>query len=176
MERRLTRSLAVSWASAARRCWQPKAPLGGEATSKGLALARNSELRRPEAYATATENPHGIVWRMGDGASVTALLEKWGHGDRGAPDELLPIVYDELRRLSAGYLRREAPGGTIQPTALAPEVYLHFLDQRRIELHNRSHFLGPRRRLSAAFWWTAPGKERRPNAAETPSGSHSKKP
>jgi RNA polymerase sigma factor (TIGR02999 family) len=79
---------------------------------------------------------------MADGASVTALLEKWGRGDRGALDELLPIVYDELRRLSAGYLRREAPGGTIQPTALAHEVYLHFLDQRRIELHNRSHFFG----------------------------------
>lgn len=80
---------------------------------------------------------------MGDtGPSVTALLDKWGSGDRGALEELLPIVYDELRRLAASHLRRESPDGTLQPTALVHEVYLHLVDQRRIEFHNRSHFFG----------------------------------
>jgi RNA polymerase sigma factor (TIGR02999 family) len=74
--------------------------------------------------------------------SVTALLDKWGRGDREAFEELLPIVYDELRGLAASYLRREATDNTLQPTALVHEVYLRFLDQRRIEFHNRSHFFG----------------------------------
>ena len=76
------------------------------------------------------------------GPSVTALLDKWGRGDRDALEELLPIVYDELRRLAASYLRRESPGDTLQPTALVHEVYLRLVDQRRIEFHNRSHFFG----------------------------------
>src|SRR6266568_1498091 len=74
--------------------------------------------------------------------SVTALLEQWGHGDRSALEALLPIVYDELRRLAASYLRRESPAHTLQPTALVHEVYLHLVEQRRIEFHNRSHFFG----------------------------------
>jgi RNA polymerase sigma factor (TIGR02999 family) len=79
---------------------------------------------------------------MGDtGPSVTVLLEQWSRGDRGALEELLPIIYDELRRLAASYLRGK-PEGTLQPTALVHEVYLRLADQRRIEFHNRSHFFG----------------------------------
>jgi RNA polymerase sigma factor (TIGR02999 family) len=73
--------------------------------------------------------------------SVTVLLEQWSHGDRGALDQLLPIIYDELRRLAASYLR-DKPDGTLQPTALVHEVYLQLAEQRRIEFHNRSHFFG----------------------------------
>lgn len=76
------------------------------------------------------------------GSSVTSLLERWGAGDRGAFEELLPIVYDELRRLAASHLRRESADCTLGPTALVHEVYLHLIDQRRIEFHNRSHFFG----------------------------------
>src|SRR6266567_1647082 len=74
--------------------------------------------------------------------SVTALLEQWGHGDRSALEALLPIVYDELRRLAASYLRRESAANTLQPTALVHEVYLQLAEQRRIEFHSRSHFFG----------------------------------
>ena len=80
---------------------------------------------------------------MGDtGPSITTLLDRWGRGDRGVLEELLPIVYDELRRLAASYLRRESADATLQPTALVHEVYLRLVDQRRIEFHNRSHFFG----------------------------------
>ena len=80
---------------------------------------------------------------MGDQAlGVTALLEEWSRGDRGALDKLLPIIYKDLRRIAAGYLSRESPGATLQPTALVHEVYLHLVDQRRVEFHNRSHFFG----------------------------------
>lgn len=76
------------------------------------------------------------------GSSVTSLLERWGAGDPSAFEELLPIVYDELRRLAASYLRRESPDCTLGPTALVHEVYLHLIDQRRVDFHNRSHFFG----------------------------------
>jgi RNA polymerase sigma factor (TIGR02999 family) len=75
------------------------------------------------------------------GPSVTALLEQWGRGDNGALEQLLPIVYAELRRLAASYLRSQS-SGTLGPTALVHEVYLHLAEQHRIEFHNRSHFFG----------------------------------
>lgn len=80
-----------------------------------------------------------------DGAQqggVTLLLEEWGRGDRSALDKLLPIVYDELRRLAATHLRREPNEATLQPTALVHEVFLQLLGQRKIEFHNRAHFFG----------------------------------
>src|SRR5215471_11338493 len=69
------------------------------------------------------------------------LLEQWSHGDRGALEALLPIIYDELRKLAASFLRGK-PDGTLQPTGLVHEVYLQLAGQRRIEFHNRSHFFG----------------------------------
>ena len=58
-----------------------------------------------------------------------------------APDDLLPLVYDELRRLADGYLRRERPGHTLQPTALVHEAYLRLVDQTRVDWQGRTHFL-----------------------------------
>jgi RNA polymerase sigma factor (TIGR02999 family) len=58
------------------------------------------------------------------------------------PDRLLPIVYGELRRLAASYLRRERPGHTLQPTALVHEAYVRLLDQRQIDWSNRAQFMG----------------------------------
>ena len=55
---------------------------------------------------------------------VTQLLEKWSGGDRDALDQLMPLVYDELRRLAGNYLRRERADHTLQPTALVNEAYL----------------------------------------------------
>ena len=60
----------------------------------------------------------------------------------GAPDRVLPIVYAELRRLAAGYLRRERPGHTLQPTALVHEAYVRLLDQRQVDWANRAQFVG----------------------------------
>jgi RNA polymerase sigma factor (TIGR02999 family) len=57
-------------------------------------------------------------------------------------DPLLPIVYAELRRLAASYLRRERPGHTLQPTALVHEAYVRLMDQRHIDWSNRAQFMG----------------------------------
>jgi RNA polymerase sigma factor (TIGR02999 family) len=74
--------------------------------------------------------------------NVTELLCAWSGGDAGARDRLLPLVYDELRRRAAAYLRRERRGNTLQPTALVHEAYLRLVDQRRAVWQNRAQFLG----------------------------------
>lgn len=73
---------------------------------------------------------------------ATELLIDAGKGDAGALGAMLPLVYDELRRLARGYLGRERPGHTLQPTALVHEVYLRLIDQRRVDWTNRAQFLG----------------------------------
>ena len=59
-----------------------------------------------------------------------------------ASDGILPLVYAELRRLAAGYLSRERPGHTLQPTALVHEAYVRLIDQRQIDWNNRAQFVG----------------------------------
>ena len=75
-------------------------------------------------------------------ATATGLLLAWGSGDQRAREQMLPLVYDELRRLAAGYLRRERPGHTLQPTALVHEAYVRLIDQRQVDWSNRAQFVG----------------------------------
>lgn len=72
---------------------------------------------------------------------VTQLLHDWSEGNQTARDELLPLVYDELRRLAGSYLRRERPGHTLQTTALVHEAYLRLINQN-MGWQNRAHFFG----------------------------------
>jgi RNA polymerase sigma factor (TIGR02999 family) len=74
--------------------------------------------------------------------SVTALLGDWSRGDSNALNQLLPLVYAELRRIAARQLRGERVNHTLQPTALVNEVYLRLIDQREVDLHSRAHFFG----------------------------------
>lgn len=75
-------------------------------------------------------------------SDVTQLLNAWGDGKQEALDALMPIVYQELRKLARGYLRNERDGHTLQPTALVNEAYLRLVDQRNVRWQNRSHFFG----------------------------------
>ena len=74
--------------------------------------------------------------------NVTTLLLDWSRGDKAALDQLIPIVYDELRRQAARYLRRERLGHTLQTTALIHEAYIRLVDQRNVRWQNRAHFFG----------------------------------
>jgi RNA polymerase sigma-70 factor (ECF subfamily) len=74
--------------------------------------------------------------------SVTALLMKWGSGDKTALDQLIPLVYDELRRLAASYLRRRSGSNTLQATALVHEAYVRLADQSSISMEHRAQFFG----------------------------------
>lgn len=75
-------------------------------------------------------------------STVTQLLKKWGDGDPSALDKLMPLVYSELRKQAARYLRRERQNHTLQPTALVNEAYLKLIDQRNTEWQNRAQFFG----------------------------------
>jgi RNA polymerase sigma factor (TIGR02999 family) len=71
---------------------------------------------------------------------VTALLLSWRQGDAEALDRLVPLVYDELRRVARRHLGREQPGHALQATALVHEVYLRLVDVDRLTVKNRAHF------------------------------------
>ncbi len=73
---------------------------------------------------------------------VTMLLNAWGDGKQDALDELMLLVYQELRKLARSYLRAERPEHTLQPTALVNEAYLRLVDQKNVRWQNRRHFFG----------------------------------
>lgn len=73
---------------------------------------------------------------------VTILLARLTQGNEQAYAELIPLVYDELRRLAAGYMRRERTDHTLQPTALVHEAFLKLVEQRSIDWKSRAHFFG----------------------------------
>src|SRR5215813_13414306 len=71
---------------------------------------------------------------------ITQLLTRWGSGDQAALDELIPLIYPELRRLARGYMSREASTHTLQTSALINEAYLRLVNQQNVEWQNRAHF------------------------------------
>jgi RNA polymerase sigma factor (TIGR02999 family) len=77
---------------------------------------------------------------VSDEHHVTELLHHWSNGDQGALDELLPIIYGELRKVAHQYLHREHAEQTLQTTALVNEAYLKLIDQRSVNWQNRAHF------------------------------------
>lgn len=79
---------------------------------------------------------------MASPPDVTALLGDWTRGERGALDQLLPLVYAELRRVAARQLRNERNDHTLQPTALVHEAYIRLVGQRQVDWQNRAHFFG----------------------------------
>jgi RNA polymerase sigma factor (TIGR02999 family) len=79
---------------------------------------------------------------VGSPQDITALLDEWSLGNPHALDQMLPLVYAELRRIARRQLRRERAGHTLQPTALVHEAYLRLVDQRQVDWRNRAHFFG----------------------------------
>jgi RNA polymerase sigma factor (TIGR02999 family) len=79
---------------------------------------------------------------MSAGQEVTRLLIEWKQGNRAAIDLLVPLVYDEMRRLAQNYLRDERAAATLQPTALVHEAYLRLVGQNLPDWESRSHFFG----------------------------------
>jgi RNA polymerase sigma factor (TIGR02999 family) len=73
---------------------------------------------------------------------LTDLLIRWRSGDQEALQSLMPLVYDEMRRLAHGYLRRERPGHTLQSTALVHEAFVRLTGNAPPQWEDRSHFFG----------------------------------
>jgi RNA polymerase sigma factor (TIGR02999 family) len=74
--------------------------------------------------------------------SITGLLRKFNGRDQAVADELLPLIYNELKKIAANYLRRERSDHTLQPTALVHEAYLKLIDITQVSWQNKAHFLG----------------------------------
>src|SRR5215204_5132597 len=72
--------------------------------------------------------------------NLTGLLLEWGEGDKAALNRLMPLVYDELRRIAHRYVQRERDGHTLQTSALVNEAYLRLAGQQKVDLQNRAHF------------------------------------
>lgn len=73
---------------------------------------------------------------------ITELLLKWSEGDETALRRLTPLVYNELRQMARGYLRRHAFQNSLQPTVIVHEVWLRLVDQRQVAWENRAQFFG----------------------------------
>ena len=100
---------------------------------------------------------------------ITALLDDWGRGNHRALDELLPLVYAELRAIARRQLRRERVGHTLQPTALVHEAYLRLVDQRQVDWRSRAHFFGVAAQVMRRILVDS---ARRRNAAKRGEGIH----
>lgn len=73
-------------------------------------------------------------------AEITQLLVDWSNGNEAALERLMPLIYDDLRRLAHHYMSRERAGHTLQTTAVVHEAYLRLIDQRNVRWQNRAHF------------------------------------
>jgi RNA polymerase sigma factor (TIGR02999 family) len=99
---------------------------------------------------------------------ITRLLLEWGAGNELALAQLTPLVYQELRKLARGYLGRERPDHTLQPTALVHEAYLRLVEQDHQNWESRSHFYGVAAhlmRLILVDWARKAGAGKRGSAA-----------
>lgn len=77
-----------------------------------------------------------------DGADITRLLQRWSAGDLEAREEVMPLVFDEIRNIARRYLDGESVGHTLQPTAVVHELYMKLVDRRSVHWNNREHFFG----------------------------------
>jgi RNA polymerase sigma factor (TIGR02999 family) len=77
---------------------------------------------------------------MPDRREFTRLLAEWSSGNQSALDELVPLVYDELRKLASDYMRRERPDHMLQTTALVNEAYLRMMDRQKVNCSTRAEF------------------------------------
>ena len=84
----------------------------------------------------------GEVMGSAPAPDLTQLLETWSHGNQRALEQLMPLVYGELRRLASAHLRHERSNHTLQSTALVHEAFMRLVNQQDVEWRNRAHFFG----------------------------------
>jgi len=101
-------------------------------------------------------------------SAVSELLLHWGNGDRRALEAILPLVYNELRRLARYHLQQQRPNHTLQTTALVHEAYLRLAEEKSLQVKDRGHFLGIAAQLMR---WILVDYERKRQAAKRGAGA-----
>ena len=96
----------------------------------------------PTRQADVGENEKTVCMVTPSSDEVTEMLVDWSNGDQTALNKLIPLVYDELRRMAHHYMARESPDHTLQTTALVNDAYLRLTDQKRTSWQNRAQFFG----------------------------------
>jgi len=105
----------------------------------------------------------------GNAGELTSIFEAMSDGAEGARERLFNVVYDELRRMAHGRMRRERPGQTLQTTALVNEAYLRLCTDKQARWKNRRHFFGAAAQAMRRILVDRAGRSRRKNARETVS-------
>jgi len=105
--------------------------------------------------------------RPSSSKEISELLLHWGNGDREGLEALLPLVYEELRRLARGYLHRQRPNHTLPSAALVHEVYLRLAQEKSLQIDNRAHFVGVAAQLMR---WILVDYERKRRSAKRGAG------
>lgn len=126
--------------------------------------SRFEYLQHPPRGTMSPENTGGPTGPK----PVSALLLRWGSGDRKALEAILPLVYDELRRLARHHLRQQRPNHTLQTTALVHEAYLRLAQENGLKIESRAHFLGIAAQLMR---WILVDYERQRRAAKRGAGA-----
>jgi RNA polymerase sigma-70 factor, ECF subfamily len=110
--------------------------LTGDSCAEEFAWVYNAHHQRaffiPKARPSMTPSPH----------QITQLLKDWGNGDQAARDQLMVLVYEELRRMAHQHMRRERAGHTLQTSALVHEAFMRLVGQTDVQWQNRAQFFG----------------------------------
>jgi len=117
--------------SKARVSFLAKQEIEWELLGRGIITAASTRLF-PERDLGMNSSPH----------QITQLLKAWSNGDQSARDQVMLVVYEELRRMAHQHMRKERPGHTLQTSALVHEAYVRLVDQNAVEWQNRAHFYG----------------------------------
>ena len=111
--------------------------------------------------------PGGLEVGSAPSKQISDVLLHWGKGDQKALEAMLPLVYDELRRLARYHLRQQRPNHTLQTTALVHEAYLRLADETSLHVQSRAHFFGIAAQLMR---WILVDYERNRRAAKRGAG------
>lgn len=119
----------------------------GNAAAKTDIESKKVSLRAGEPLIFFPKQDAKSVNQEPPAADVTQILQDWSDGNQDASSRLMPLVYEELRRLARDYLRRERSDHTLQATALVHEAYLRMVPENNVTWQNRAHFYGIAARL-----------------------------
>lgn len=93
-------------------------------------------------HLRVSSGAYGAISMTVSPQQITQMLKDWSNGDQSARDQLIPLVYEELRRMAHQHMKKERPGHTLQTSALVHEAFVRLVDQSDVQWQNRAHFFG----------------------------------